>query len=104
MLMAEYGKQSRVACIGPAGEKLSLIAGIMTDHGSAAGRSGLGAVMGSKKLKAVVARGTMEVPIADKAAARKHKNGANQSMANPWAIRDIRNGTNAQVWHQRQHV
>ena len=73
MLMAEYGKQSRVACIGPAGEKLSLIAGIMTDHGSAAGRSGLGAVMGSKKLKAVVARGTMEVPIADKAAAQKFR-------------------------------
>ena len=69
--MAEYGKQSRVACIGPAGEKLSLIAGIMTDHGSAAGRSGLGAVMGSKKLKAVVARGTKEVDIADKAAAQK---------------------------------
>ena len=67
-LMAEYGKQSRVACIGPAGEKLSLIAGIMTDHGSTAGRSGLGAVMGSKKLKAVVVRGTMEVPVADKAA------------------------------------
>ena len=69
MLMAEYGKQSRVACIGPAGEKLSLVAGIMTDHGSAAARSGVGAVMGSKKLKAVVARGTMDVPIADKAAA-----------------------------------
>ena len=68
VLMAEYGKQSRVACIGPAGEKLSLVASIMTDHGSALGRSGLGAVMGSKKLKAVVARGTMEVPIADKAA------------------------------------
>ena len=67
-LMAEYGKQSRVACIGPGGEKISLVASIMTDHGSAAGRSGLGAVMGSKKLKAVVARGTMEVPIADKAA------------------------------------
>src|SRR5271157_2117203 len=67
-LMAEYGKQSRVACIGPSGEKLSLVAGIMTDYGSTAGRSGLGAVMGSKKLKAVVARGTMEVPIADKAA------------------------------------
>jgi len=67
VLMAIYGKQSRVACIGPAGEKLSLIAGIMTDHGSTAGRSGLGAVMGSKKLKAVVARGSMNVPIADKA-------------------------------------
>jgi len=68
-LMEEYGKQSRVACIGPAGEKLSLIAGIMTDRGSTAGRSGLGTVMGSKKLKAVVARGTMDVPIADKNAA-----------------------------------
>ena len=69
VLMAEYGKQSRVACIGPAGEKLSLIACIMTDHGSTAGRSGLGAVMGSKKLKAVVVRGTMEVPVVNKAAA-----------------------------------
>jgi aldehyde:ferredoxin oxidoreductase len=62
----EYGKNSRVACIGPAGEKMSLIAAIMTDKGSAAGRSGLGAVMGSKKLKAVVARGTMPVNVADK--------------------------------------
>jgi aldehyde:ferredoxin oxidoreductase len=64
-LTAEYGKQSRVACIGPGGEKLSLIASIMTDRGSAAGRSGLGAVMGSKRLKAVVVRGTSTVPIAD---------------------------------------
>jgi aldehyde:ferredoxin oxidoreductase len=74
LLMTEYGKQSRVACIGPAGEKLSLIAGILTDHGSLAARSGLGAVMGSKKLKAVVARGNMEVPIFDKAAADKTRN------------------------------
>ena len=66
ILMAEYGKESRVACIGQAGEKLALISCIMTDHGSTAGRSGLGAVMGSKKLKAVVARGTMDVPIADR--------------------------------------
>ena len=71
ILMTEYGKQSRVACIGPAGEKLSLIAGIMTDRGSTAGRSGLGAVMGSKKLKAVVVRGAMEVPVADKEALLK---------------------------------
>jgi aldehyde:ferredoxin oxidoreductase len=70
-LEAQYGKQSRVACIGPAGEKQSLIAAIMTDKGSAAGRSGLGAVMGSKKLKAVVARGTMPVTLADKAAAER---------------------------------
>jgi aldehyde:ferredoxin oxidoreductase len=70
MLINEYGNQSRVACIGPAGEKLSLISGIMTDHGSMAARSGLGAVMGSKKLKAVVVRGNFEVPIADKTAAQ----------------------------------
>jgi aldehyde:ferredoxin oxidoreductase len=71
ILEAEYGKNARVSCIGPAGEKLSLIAAVMTDHGSAAGRSGLGAVMGSKKLKAVVARGTKTVPVADEAAAKK---------------------------------
>jgi aldehyde:ferredoxin oxidoreductase len=67
LLDSQYGKQSHTVCIGQAGEKLSLIASIMTDKGSAAGRSGLGAVMGSKKLKAVVARGTKTVTIADKA-------------------------------------
>jgi aldehyde:ferredoxin oxidoreductase len=70
-LMAEYGKDSRVACIGPGGEKLALISCIMTDRGSAAGRSGLGAVMGSKKLKAVVARGNQEVTVADKETLQK---------------------------------
>jgi aldehyde:ferredoxin oxidoreductase len=79
-LMVEYGKNSRVACIGPAGEKLSLIAAIMTDKGSAAGRSGLGAVMGSKKLKAVVARGTQEVTVADKEAAQRLRNEHVQSL------------------------
>jgi aldehyde:ferredoxin oxidoreductase len=71
MLEAEYGKDTRVACIGSSGEKVSLIAGIMTDHGSSAARSGLGAVMGVKKLKAIVARGTLEVPVTDKAAIDK---------------------------------
>jgi aldehyde:ferredoxin oxidoreductase len=65
-LMAEYGKQCRVSCIGQAGEMMSLIASVMTDKGSAAGRSGLGAVMGSKKLKAVAAIASQEVPVADK--------------------------------------
>jgi aldehyde:ferredoxin oxidoreductase len=48
-----------------------LISCIMTDRGSAAGRSGLGAVMGSKKLKAVVAKGKMEVTVADKETLQK---------------------------------
>ena len=57
-LKERHGKRASVACIGPAGEKLSLMAGICNDHGRLAGRSGLGAVMGSKKLKAVVAVST----------------------------------------------
>ncbi|MCK4849234.1 MAG: hypothetical protein KAT16_09425, partial [Candidatus Heimdallarchaeota archaeon] len=55
----------QVASIGVAGENLVLISGIVTDKGRIAARSGLGAVMGSKNLKAVVARGTKSIPIAD---------------------------------------
>ncbi len=58
----------RVACIGPAGEKLSLISGVVNDGGRIAARCGLGAVMGSKNLKAVAARGKQPPPLADKAA------------------------------------
>jgi len=65
MLRKELGDDVHVACIGPAGEKLSLISCVINDKGRAAGRSGLGAVMGSKKLKAIVVRGKMEVPLAD---------------------------------------
>ena len=50
-----------VACIGPSGERLSLIAGISNDGGRMAARSGLGAVMGSKKLKAVVLCGSRPI-------------------------------------------
>ncbi len=54
----------KLACIGPAGENISLISSIIVDNRAAA-RSGVGAVMGSKRLKAVVARGTKKVPFAD---------------------------------------
>jgi aldehyde:ferredoxin oxidoreductase len=65
-IVAELGdKKIRIASIGPAGEKLSLISAIMNDRYRAAGRSGVGAVMGSKNLKAVVLRGRLDVPIAD---------------------------------------
>jgi len=66
MLKSELGEEVAVACIGPAGEKLSLISCIMHNVGCAAGRSGLGAVMGSKKLKAVAVTGSKEVPVPDK--------------------------------------
>jgi aldehyde:ferredoxin oxidoreductase len=54
-LKAVHGKRASVANIGQAGETLSLISGICNDHGRLAARSGVGAVMGSKNLKAVVA-------------------------------------------------
>jgi aldehyde:ferredoxin oxidoreductase len=57
----------RVAVIGPASERLSLISGIVNDRGRIAARSGMGAVMGSKKLKAVAVRGRAKVPVADAA-------------------------------------
>lgn len=60
-------KVVRVACIGSAGENVSKLACIINDGHRAAGRGGAGAVMGSKKLKAIAVLGTMEVPVADKA-------------------------------------
>jgi aldehyde:ferredoxin oxidoreductase len=71
LLKARHGEDIEIASIGTAGEKLSLTAGIMNDKERAAGRSGLGAVMGSKKLKAVVVKGDMKVPMADEAGIRQ---------------------------------
>jgi len=59
ILLEEAGDPDvSVLCIGPAGENQSLVAAVMNDRYRAAGRSGVGAVMGSKNLKAVVVRGT----------------------------------------------
>jgi aldehyde:ferredoxin oxidoreductase len=56
-------KGVQVASIGISGERLSLISGIVTDKGRVAARSGLGAVMGSKKLKAIAVKGAQKIPI-----------------------------------------
>ncbi|MEJ2724206.1 MAG: aldehyde ferredoxin oxidoreductase N-terminal domain-containing protein [Deltaproteobacteria bacterium] len=53
----------QIACIGPAGENLVRFAAIRSGLKSAAGRTGMGAVMGSKNLKAVAVRGTLDIPI-----------------------------------------
>ena len=57
---------TRIASIGIAGENLSPIACVIADKHRAFGRCGFGAVMGSKKLKAIVVQGTKEIPIHDK--------------------------------------
>jgi aldehyde:ferredoxin oxidoreductase len=68
-IRSELGvKEAKVAAIGPAGENLSRMACVINDQHRAAGRCGMGAVMGSKHLKALVIRGTGQVPVADKAA------------------------------------
>jgi aldehyde:ferredoxin oxidoreductase len=64
-LLAETDAGARVACIGPAGEHLVLMASIMNDKNRAAARSGVGAVMGSKNLKGVVVMGSKNPPMAD---------------------------------------
>ncbi len=61
----------RVAAIGPAGENRVLYASISNDTGRRAGRTGMGAVMGSKNLKAIALRGTKAVSVADLAAVQK---------------------------------
>lgn len=65
LLLAETDADARVNCIGPAGENGVLFAAIMNDKHRAAGRSGVGAVMGSKNLKAVAVRGHDDVELAD---------------------------------------
>lgn len=65
IMRGETSPDARTACIGPAGEKGVLFASVMNDRDRAAGRSGVGAVMGSKNLKAVVVRGTTPVPLHD---------------------------------------
>ena len=56
-------KRAKIVSIGPAGEMQSLMAGIVTDEGRIAARSGLGAVMGSKNLKAIAIRGHKRLEI-----------------------------------------
>lgn len=58
ILEAVGDSTAKVACIGPAGEQLSMISAVMNDKNRAAGRGGVGAVMGSKNLKAVVVKGS----------------------------------------------
>jgi aldehyde:ferredoxin oxidoreductase len=63
--------RARLAMIGPGGEKMVRYACVINDVKHAAGRTGLGAVMGAKNLKCVAARGTMAVPLADEDGVRE---------------------------------
>jgi aldehyde:ferredoxin oxidoreductase len=86
ILKSELGKDVEVACIGPAGENLSLIAAVMHNRGRAAARSGLGAVMGSKKLKAVAVKGTIKVPLADEKRVKELRKKCLAELTGPIAL------------------
>lgn len=81
-LLKEEAKSKRfqVICIGPAGENLVKYACVMNDRGSTSGRCGMGAVMGSKKLKAVVAVGKKKAPIYDEEGLKEVRKRLNESI------------------------
>ncbi len=99
MVRALTDEDARVACIGPAGEKLSLVANIMNDMHRAAGRSGVGAVMGSKNLKAIAVVGTRPIKVANPKAFEKFVKIARQKISeNPVGGTGLRvYGTNVLV-------
>ena len=71
---------TRVACVGPAAEHGVLFAGIFCDHGRTAGRTGLGAVMASKNLKAIAVRGTGRIPLADAETYGRVRSSSNRAL------------------------
>jgi aldehyde:ferredoxin oxidoreductase len=74
------GQGFRVACIGPAGERLSRMACIINDGGRAAGRGGMGAVMGSKNLKALAVRGGQKMVFSNPARVEEVKSAIRKKL------------------------
>lgn len=96
LLKAELGDEKvEVAQAGPAGEKLVRLAAIINMANRANGRTGMGAVMGSKNLKAIVARGTSKkLPLADAAALNRLARAGAAEIPNNADVLDLRdNGT-----------
>ena len=82
--LRERYPKSQSAVIGTGAEKLSLMSGVVNDEGRIAARSGMGAVMGAKKLKAIVCRGTAKLPMHDEARANEiRKKYIREMAANP---------------------
>jgi aldehyde:ferredoxin oxidoreductase len=92
-IRAETAEDVRVACIGPAGERLALIAAIVNDKHRAAARSGVGAVMGSKNLKAVAVRGDLKPALYDEKALREVVLAANRQLG-----ADIKKGSTMRIY------
>ncbi|TXT54824.1 MAG: hypothetical protein BAJATHORv1_50075 [Candidatus Thorarchaeota archaeon] len=93
-LREKYGRKSRVLAIGQAGENLVRFAAVMNDRDRASARSGLGAVMGSKKIKAISVRGTGKIEVAEPIDYLRHMDEFYRRMlANPFTPERARYGT-----------
>lgn len=91
MLIHEVGDPDvRITAIGPAGENLVRFACVINSFSSAGGRTGMGAVMGSKNLKAIVVKGTNPITVADPAAFKE----------TCWSLRRIIHESEAAVRHR----
>jgi aldehyde:ferredoxin oxidoreductase len=90
---AETGDDACVACVGPAGENGVLLAAIINDKHRAAARSGVGAVMGAKNLKAVAVRGNLRPALFDADKLRAVVREANGQLA-----ADIRKGSSMRIY------
>ncbi|MHA1943115.1 MAG: aldehyde ferredoxin oxidoreductase family protein, partial [Candidatus Thorarchaeota archaeon] len=104
ILKAKHGRSCKTLAIGQAGENLVRFAAVMNDRDRASARSGLGAVMGSKKIKAVSVRGTGKLDVADPKNYLKeidvfHK----RMMENPFTPGRIKYGTTSLV-ELMQHI
>lgn len=101
-----HGRDAAVVTIGPAGENMVKFATVVSHKGRSGGRPGMGAVMGSKLLKAVVVKGRGEIPVADrqtyqKLAVEAVKEGSSSPSYNFW----MRQGTTSTVeWAQEASV
>ena len=104
ILRKTHGRQYRTLSIGQAGENLVHFAAIMNDRDRASARSGLGAVMGSKRLKAVVVKGTGKIEVADtKNYLKQMDEFYKRMLANPFTPGRVKYGTTSLV-ELMQHI
>jgi aldehyde:ferredoxin oxidoreductase len=105
-LKKQYGSVTGVVSIGQAGENLVKFANVISQEGRGGGRPGIGAVMGSKNLKAVAVKGTKELPAADLAELKKlGLEGYKEVLAKPNYKFWKRQGTMSTIeWSQENSV
>ena len=101
-LSKKYSRMAGIVSIGPAGENLIKFATIVSQEGRAGGRPGMGAVMGSKNLKAIVIEGSSSIPLADPNEMKKlAADGYREVLAKPLYAFWKRQGTMSTVeWSQ----